>query len=168
MIEYHYRRWMKAMLWLGVLLAILYFGVGHYYRLAVNLSDSVSGRLFLIAKGTLPARGELVAFTPPPDHLWVEGRGYVPPKANFIKLALGMPGDQVLIQRSRVFIEQHDVGTLLSHSADGRVLHPISSGVIPAQHYFMGSYHERSYDSRYQSMGLVPQTQIMGRAYRLF
>jgi conjugal transfer pilin signal peptidase TrbI len=58
------RRFILRGLWLPLVLwiAAVYLAFGRAYLVAFNLTESLPGTLFLIQKGTLPNRGDLVAF----------------------------------------------------------------------------------------------------------
>lgn len=164
----HLRQYVMLIFGLLLVLGCVYFGAGHYYRLVFNTTDSLPGRVFLVTKGVMPERGDVAAFFTPEHHLLLSDEKAAWPKKQFLKTVFGVPGDEIAIQSSWVFVNQHFLGQVLPHSSNGQTLYPIESGIIPAKHYFMGTYHERSYDSRYQSIGLVAEDQIIGRAYRLF
>jgi hypothetical protein len=74
-------RWFPLLLW--VIAAHLAFG--RAYLLALNLTESLPGTLFLVEKDVMPARGELVAFR------WEANWPY-PRGSLFLKRLIGLPG----------------------------------------------------------------------------
>jgi conjugal transfer pilin signal peptidase TrbI len=59
------------------------------------------------------------------------------------------------------------VGKPRKKAKDGRTLTPIKPGVIPEGMAFVMGSHERSFDSRYEELGLVPKRHLRGRAIAL-
>lgn len=86
----------------------------------------------------------------------------------FTKQVMGLPGDTITVKKNEVWINGLLVGVIKSHTQKGITLKPIHSGVIPANHYYVAGQHPDSYDSRYESLGLINEDQIIGRAYPLF
>lgn len=54
------------------------------------------------------------------------------------------------------------IGKHKERSKDGRLLTPIKAGVIPPGKVFVVGDHERSFDSRYEELGLVPEKALQG------
>ena len=80
----HVARRATSYLWL--LVAISAFG--RWFVLSINVSDSLPGTLFLVEKGILPAKGELVAFR-------YAGGGPYERDALFLKRLIGVQGSVV-------------------------------------------------------------------------
>lgn len=146
----HLRRW--GIPYLVILIAATLFKMN--FSFGINSSASLPHRLFLIHKGTQPARGQYVAFR------W---NG-----TTFVKILAGVPGDSVMRKERDFFVNGEFVGTAKSHGRSGASLEAAAAGVIPMGRYFVAAPHPDSLDSRYAPPGLIPHSQILGRAYALF
>ncbi len=129
-----------------------------------------------------PERGDVVVFRLPSD-----------PKTNYIKRVVGLPGDVVEYRDKRLFINGqpmalevnglYDAGNLhdahLAYEQLGNVEHEIlifpsrfgREGVfqVPENHYFlMGDNRDNSRDSRYDGVGFVPESNLVGKAVRIW
>lgn len=88
--------------------------------------------------------------------------GVVPASArDFVKRVIGLPGDEIVIEDGRVFVN----GTLLAEDYvvfdDGSDYGPVT---VPDDHlFFLGDNRPNSSDSR-RSLGFVPIEQLVGRA----
>ena len=139
----------------------------NYFSIAFNTTSSLDGSVFLIDKTTLPKRGDIAAFKPPTAHLNEGQSGYLS-TSPFLKIAMGVANDEVIITDAGVFINGTYLGSIHTQTATGKALVTTKSGLVPYKHYFMGSTHARSYDSRYASIGYIPESRVMGRAIRLY
>jgi signal peptidase I len=109
-----------------------------------------------------PDRGDVIVFIYPVDK-----------SKDFIKRVIGLPGDTVKIQGTKVFIngkpyeDRH--GFYTSSSRNGNLersqgFGPVS---IPQGSYFvMGDNRDQSYDSRF--WGFVPEEAIKGKAFIIY
>lgn len=86
----------------------------------------------------------------------------------FTKQVMGLPGDNITVKSNEVWINGLLVGVIKSQTQNGIPLKPIQSGVIPSNHYYVAGQHPDSYDSRYESLGLINEDQIIGRAFPIF
>ncbi len=130
-----------------------------------------------------PQRGDVVVFRLPSN-----------PSVNFIKRLVGLPGDHIVVQDNRLFIN----GKLVPLRADGTYtgrfrLHGRAArrralrhqehvvmfargrfatgydATVPAGHYFfMGDNRNDSEDSRFAVVGFVPEQNLVGRAARIW
>ncbi len=126
-----------------------------------------------------PERGDVVVFRLPKD-----------PSTNYIKRVVGLPGDRVRYDKHRLTINgqlieveppidprvrggalheeelfgrRHDINILVPEGrANGEY-------VVPDGHYFMmGDNRDNSTDSRYPEVGLIPETNLVGEAVRIW
>jgi len=124
-----------------------------------------------------PKRGDVIVFRLPSD-----------PSINYIKRVIGLPGDEVSLERQRLTIngvtmdldangETFDNAPVYEENLDGRVHqtlihdpgHSKRDGlyVIPEGQYFvMGDNRDQSKDSRY--IGAIPETYLVGQAVRVW
>ena len=135
------------------------------YRLAVNQTQSLPYKLFLIELNAHVETGGFVAFRtrhikPYPDH------------EIFVKRALATAGDTV-VRHGRDFTvgDRTLVGKEIGLSKTR--LYPNDelvdgANVVPPKKYFVGGDHEYSLDSRYKLLGLVNERDVIGRAYPIF
>jgi len=130
-----------------------------------------------------PQRGDVVVFRLPSN-----------PSVNFIKRLVGLPGDHIVVQDNRLFIN----GKLVPLRADGLYTgdfgftgaplgierfgteeHVVMfargrfatgyDATVPAGHYFcMGDNRNDSEDSRFAVVGFVPEQNLVGRAARIW
>ena len=131
-----------------------------FMKIGFNGTDSVDGYVFLIIKGVLPRKGELVAFWPPKNDFYQD--------IWFVKYMKGVPGDEVIRQGQSFYLNGEYIGDAKKESTGGVALRPSDSGVIPNNYYFVWTGHANSFDSRYQQIGWIPQNSIIGSAYRIF
>lgn len=135
------------------------------FGLLFNQSDSLPGKVFLIIKGSIPARGELFAFRTAETPNWLR----LPKGTLFVKVASGVPGDRVLMNSQRqIWIEGRHLGAAKEKSLNGRMLEASKGGLLFPGEFFATSPHVDSLDSRYAAIGTVKQKQIVGKARVLF
>ena len=153
----HVQRWAPIYLLAGF--TTLSFNA--YYTLALNVTESLPTRFFLIHRGEMPKRGDYVAFR------W-QGGGPYPAGATFIKVVAGMPGDSVTRIDGDYYVNGRHTGLAKRTSRHGVMLEPGPTGTLPEGFYYVHTPHPDSLDSRYALTGWVSQTQIIGRAHALF
>lgn len=141
-------------------IVLIGWGTSPFVKLGFNATNSVDGYVFLIVKGVIPQKGELVAFWPPEndfyENVW------------FVKYLKGVPGDSVVRQGQLFYIDGEYLGAAKTQSKGGIPLEPSKAGVIPDNSYFVWTPHADSFDSRYEQIGLVSEDRFIGRAYRIF
>jgi signal peptidase I len=102
-------------------------------------------------------KGEVVVFKAPADH-----------DKDYIKRILGLPGDTVMIQEGKVYINgvvvdesEYLAPTLLT--SNGNFMRPNQTVTVPDGHYFvLGDNRNASSDSR--DWGFVPEKDIVGKS----
>lgn len=134
---------------------------GRYYALSFSLTKSLPHTLYFVAKGELPARGQLVAYR------WKGGAGYRK-DSMMIKTLAGVPGDVVSRTGQDFYVRGEFVGTAKSASLTGQPLVPADAGILGSNEYFVSASHVDSLDSRYALVGRVPRELFIGRAYPIF
>jgi len=142
--------------WLALSFVALEIGLaGH--RPEINLSDSLPDLIYLLDVGTPFEKGDLVQFPVPP--------GVTDPAFNkdFVKKVVGIAGDAIERRDGVVYVAGVEVGRVLDATKQGRPLAPGPTGRIPPGFVFVQGLSERSYDSRYQDVGLIPVARILGR-----
>jgi len=110
-----------------------------------------------------PKRGDVIVFIYPVD-----------PSKDFIKRVIGLPGDQIEIVDTSVFIngelykDKHAYYSSQAYASKGlapsRHFGPVT---VTADHLFvMGDNRDNSYDSRY--WGFVPRSDVLGEAVIIY
>ncbi len=144
-------------------LAIIY--IQRNYLVVHNKSTSLSSRYFIITKGKLPQKDQIFAFKAKENPAYKTGE-------IFIKIVGGIAGDEVITKERNFYITNQFgdkfIGTAKTVSLKGQPLTISDSGIIPPQYYFAYTTHKDSYDSRYQQIGLINETQIIGTAVLAF
>lgn len=149
-------------------------------NIGFNQSPSLSGRVFLIVKGTLPKeKFDMVSFKSIAELTGIKLNGSKYPKAHNskVKHVIGFSGDVILVKRnvedgaSHIYLNGKDCGIIKEFSLAGVRLLPIvnenNSLVIPKDYYFAWTPHKDSDDSRYSHTGLIHKSQIIGRVYEI-
>lgn len=109
-----------------------------------------------------PQRGDVVVFTPPPPE---------PNTDEFIKRIIGLPGERVMVQGGRVYVndkllpEPYLASTVVT--ADGSFLAEGEQYTVPEGQFFvMGDNRVNSSDSR--TWGPITKKSISGRAWIIY
>jgi len=150
-------RWFPIILWLMA----VDMAFGRTYFVALNLTESLPGTIFLVEKGVMPERGELVAFRWEPN--WPYPHGSI-----FVKKLVGLPGSVVTAKGRDFFVDGNPVGHAKDRARTGEALEIGPLGKIAEGRYYVAGTHPDSLDSRYLLTGWVGQNQIVGKAYRIF
>lgn len=152
--------------WLGwAALACLVCLFSTNYRVMVNGSESLPYQLFLVRLDTPVPRGGLAVFK-------LKRKSHLPDGAWMLKRALAVPGDTVT-RRGLDYLTENAYLAGKSVGLSGQALRPNAElkegkNTLPPGKYFMGGDHVESFDSRYDTVGLVDAGDIAGRAYAIF
>lgn len=150
--------------WLGICAALLVIGAlrsvydwsqNHY--ILINQTQSLPHWAFIVDKGVLPTKDDMVAFTPGPNP-------YYPENIAFVKIVRGVGGDAVSIEGTEVAINGETLGSIKALTGANTNVTAIEAGPIPSGAYFVWSPDPDSFDSRYKEIGYVPKARIIGRA----
>jgi conjugal transfer pilin signal peptidase TrbI len=128
---------------------------------AINMTESLPQRLFLVRFNQKPKVGDFIVFRGP-EHL------KIPETLTFTKQVKGKGGDIVTRKERNFFINDHWVGKAKTHSLKGEPLAFGPVGVIPEGQYYVATDHKDSFDSRYQDVGWISISQCIGVAYPLW
>ena len=153
----HLRRWGLA--YAAAVVGAVWFH--SHYALGLNATHSLPGTLYLIERGTIPQRGEHVAFR------WAGGGPY-PIGVTFIKVLAGQPSDTVTRNGVTFVVAGTAIGQAKQLSRRGEPLQPGPTGILPEGRYFVFAPQPDSLDSRYALTGWIAREQIIGRAHALF
>ena len=160
------KQWIKGLFFFVIVFALMAFLKDHVCLL-YSTTTSLPHRTFLKLKQISPQKGDYTCFDSP----WYGG--------NVVKKIVGVAGDVVTYDfEGNLWVKTHWVKTLWvgrqlkvgpqkKRSKDGRLLTPLKPGIIPAGMVFVMGEHERSFDSRYEEMGLIPEHALQGRVIAL-
>lgn len=141
----------KGLLGFSITMAF-FFVLTEQVNLVKNHTDSMPERYFVQLLKIAPKKGDITLVYSP----WYQG--------NLVKRIIGVEGDTINIDNlGNVYVNQQLVGKPQTHASDGIVLNPIKECVIPKGYVFLYAPHPKSFDSRYQEVGLVPVNQLQGR-----
>jgi len=158
-------RWMMRILYGMGILSLTMFAARPFFTVGINLDHSLPGHVFLIHKGEMPKRGQIVAFR-------FQGyKPYFPEGSTFVKILAGVPGDVVRAVDHGCIeyrVNRTVIGCAKGRTRDGKPLTLGPVGEIPRNHYAVRGTDIDSFDSRYAGVGWIKKTQVIGRAYRLF
>ncbi len=152
------RKWLivcAVILALGVLKAIYAWSQTHY--ILINQTQSLPHWAFIVEKGVLPGKGDMVAFTPGPNP-------YYPEDIAFVKVVRGVGGDMVTHEGVDVAINGERLGPNKALTGANPNVTPVDPGTVPEGLFFVWSPSPDSFDSRYKEIGYVGQGRIIGRA----
>ncbi len=123
-------------------------------RIVYSPTDSLPYRIFVEIKHMKPKVGQYAYFECP----WCGAR--------VIKQIVASEGDKVAYDTSgNIWAADQKIGKAERKARDGRPLTPLKPGIIPKGLMFVKGEHQRSFDSRYQEMGLIPETALGGRVF---
>lgn len=131
----------------------------HY--LMINQSRSLPHIAYIVDVGTLPARGDYVAFAPGPNP-------YFPEDLPFVKQVRGIGGDPVEIIGPEIRVAGVSMGLSKVATGENSVLTTVQAGTVPEGHFFVWTPSPDSFDSRYKEIGYVGKDRLIGRARPLF
>lgn len=155
-------QWGKGLCGFLITLGVIW-QTSYHVNLVYSPTDSLPHHLFLQCKHVSPKRGDYTCLDSP----WYGGR--------VIKKVEGIAGDKLVYDKDgNLWVETLwvnalwigrtlKVGKPKKSAKDGRLLTPIAPGVIPQGKVFVVGDHERSFDSRYAELGLIPETALQGR-----
>ena len=160
-------RFLALLIITSIIVIMLRVYVVPYYRLSINITDSLPHRIYLVRLRytSVPERGDLLLFRPPTT-------SFYPVDALFMKYVNGVAGDCVQHIRKDTrqawLINGKFQGWLKPLARDGSALHPGPIGRIPTGYISVHTPSKDSYDSRYADIGWIPLHRIVGYARPLF
>jgi conjugal transfer pilin signal peptidase TrbI len=149
-------------MWPYMSVATVLLIVWPYYRLSINLTDSVPFSVFIIdVSKRAPKAGEYVVFK------WRGGAGY-DQGTQFVKRVEGVADQDISVVGRAVLIDNKPVAHALERSPRGTLLEPIPAQRIASDTFYMSSSGKNAFDSRYAVFGLIQQKDIVGAAWPVF
>lgn len=131
------------------------------YALALNETESLPEKVFLIEKGAPLEVGGLMAFRVG------AGAKHYPMDTVFVKQVCAGPGDAIVRSSGTIEINGHVLPTKET-SSRGEPLAPLDLDHVPDGAWFACTHHPDSYDSRYADIAVIDNARIVGRARALF
>lgn len=156
----------RAGSWLLIVVAMIVAAVSMQgrYKVAVNRTASMDGRLFVVdgagvSEGDL--LGAVVAFR------FDGSRWGYPDDALWAKRVAGLPGDAIEVRGADVWVAGRKVAAL-SEGVMGRGgVSPVGASAVPAGSVFVVGGNEDSLDSRYAEFGFPRIDELAGTASAL-
>lgn len=176
----NYLHWFKLTKWsVGLLIvgmaffaAAMYMQYSTKYEIRWNISESLPATFFILNKDELPVKNDYIAFnyydkSCQSYRMRLNRKGC---KVIFIKKATGVAGDVVTNSGREVFVNGVSMGKAKEYTL--KLHRPLAvnsfTGVIPQGYYYVHSDHKDSFDSRYEEIGLIPVSEVRGKAYAYF
>ena len=133
----------------------------HFPKIIFSESESLEKSVFIVrqASGDIE-RGDYVTFR-------IHENPFMD-QVSVTKIVKGLPGDEITIVDRWIYVAGEKVGRAKDKTRAGLDLTPIEPGFISEGQYFVAGTHVDSYDSRYQSFGLISSRQIGGKAEPIF
>ncbi|MDO6414409.1 S26 family signal peptidase [Sphingomonas sp. BIUV-7] len=128
----------------------------------INATESLPYWAFLIERGRVPGKGQLVSFDPPRTPLVLRHFGRRPPMFN--KYVWGVGGDSVTRVNRTFFVNGVKVAVAKPVSRLGEPLALGPVGKIPIGCMFVGTPHKDGFDSRYAQIGWICRNRVIGTA----
>ena len=129
-----------------------------FYQIKINMSDSLPGKLYLVMNEQAEC-GDYLTF-------YIDQNPFF--KNGFLtKIAKGCEGDIIKYKNGDFYINDVYIGKAKNKSRKGKAVQHTVQGIIPKDYYFAWSQHVDSYDSRYQSLGLIHKSRTK-RTYKIF
>lgn len=144
-----------------VLLLLVAWWIVQNFGYAINLTESLPYKVFIIHLNKKPKIGDYVLFKAPIN-------SQLPTNTRLIKLILAGAEDNVTVKGRDFSINDKWVATAKTQSLHGEPLRIGPTGKLKQGQYYVGTIHPDSFDSRYQRMGWITQDLILGVAYPLW
>jgi len=147
------------------------------FCLVINRSESLPLHAVLVKKGKIPTKI---------DQIFVfkvrNNPHYKMQEMKFIKLVGGLAGDKIELRKAleseaesdenatkaEIYVAEKLIGAVKTQSLKGKTLTAIKPGIISANQFFAYSPNKDSFDSRYQDLGLIDASDIIGTAIASF
>jgi len=88
-------------------------------------------------------------------------------KTALIKQIKGVPGDRIAWRNNACYVNDELIGSAKLKATNGVELSRLKEQIIPPGKIFVAGTHPRSFDSRYQNLGLIDIDQVK-TVYALF
>ncbi len=148
--------WIKTSLYFGLTLLSVFI-LSHYVKFLISETDSLPYHFFLHLPRIKPQKE---------DYTMVDSAWY---QRKIIKKIIGVAGDSICLQSNgQVFVNKLKVGLPVTIASDGRKLKAIQAQVIPKGYVFLYGTHPKSFDSRYEELGLIPLSSLNGLVVPLY
>lgn len=146
-------------LWIVAVLTIVVMGLlsaRERYAMTLNMSDSLPNWAFVIDSQSIPEKGDLAMLVPPENPFHND--------RTFVKKIVGVAGDEILNEENFITVDGVEIGIAKPVAQNGKPLRALESQIIPEGYIFVAGTHKDSYDSRYQSIGLISKDRLIGKA----
>ena len=153
------RRWW----WIpSAIVAMLVFR--QFFAFGIIWSPSVQPSFVLVLRGATVSVGDLAAYRYPGATI-----GDYRPGDRMIHWVIAGEGASITVGENRaVFVDGKPVGVAKAATYRGQRLDPVKPKVVPKDHFYVLGTDSNSLDSRYETAGLVPRGEFIGRALVLY
>jgi conjugal transfer pilin signal peptidase TrbI len=141
------------------------FWLPSHYQFYVNVSPSLPQKYWIVALQKKPKREDYVCFRAAPD---IALQNAFSQDVTMTKQVLGVVGDTVTREGRDFYINGQYIASAKTHSLKGEPLKVGLTGTLKTGQYYVSTPHKDSFDSRYEKMGWLEQSQIIGVAYPLW
>ncbi len=155
----------KALNYWPFFLIPVMFWLTEHYRLYINVSSSLPQKYWIVGLNKLPKRGDYICFSAAHE---VAAENGFSKDVTLTKQVLAVAGDLITRQQRDFYINGKYIARAKTHSLKGERLNVGPTGVLKAGQYYVGGLHQDSFDSRYEKMGWITDSQIIGVAYPLW
>jgi len=126
------------------------------FGILINRTESLPQKVFLHLKNWPAQKGNYTIIKHP---------SYPFP---LIKQIKGEGGDRLHYKEGELWLDDQKIGHLYTINSRGEKLTPIAAQIIPQDFIFLWATHPKSFDSRYEEMGLILKRTLQGRAVPLW
>lgn len=89
-------------------------------------------------------------------------------KSLIVKKVTGVPGDEICVQNSEIYVNHIPNGQIKNLSSSGIELSALEDTIIPEGFIYVSGFHEASFDSRYKQFGLIPIKLLKERVWPIY
>jgi len=156
--KHHFSNWKRY--WPLLLIPIALW-VANNFRLVINTTNSLPQKVWILRLNKLPKKYDYIAFKPPL-------KSGLPQNLILHKQVLGVGGDVVTRKDRDFFINDEYVATAKTHSLKNEPLKLGPIGILTEGQYYVSTPHKDSLDSRYEMLGWINRSLILGVLYPLW
>ena len=158
--RYNFR--LKKLLLIFAIITALTELLSYKFFITFNQSNSLPGKLYVVIRDHHITRGDIVVAQLHDDPFYKN--------ETILKQVTGIAGDKIVKEGREFYINNQLIAKAKTHSKQGEQLAvtELETSVIPYQNYFLTTNHKDSYDSRYDYVGFISESDIRGTAYRVF
>lgn len=153
--------WAKALIGALLVSAVIIFFIRPTVVYGPSMEPSYYDREYLlISKAYVLAkgldRGDVVVFK---THLKLDSGG----EKNLIKRVIGVPGDRVEIKEGQVYVNSQPIAENYTDGSLTQTFGQTEWLISEGEYFVLGDNRDDSKDSRFEDVGLIKKTSVMGK-----